>query len=135
MVQRLQWKEDLYNCFCLFSLQGSDSSSNPEDSAAICIQKWFRGFKGRKIYITVFACFQGSDSSSSPEDSAAICIQKWFRGFKGRKIYAERLYEQFQKVQNTFYCRRGRWGGGGGHKLTTVNISAGRDVPIKGSHI
>ena len=26
-------------------------------------------------------------------------------------------------------------GGGGGHKLTTVNISAGRDVPIKGSHI
>ena len=57
VVQRLQWKEDLYNCFCLFSLQGSDSTSSPEDSAAICIQKWFRGYNGRKIYITVFACF------------------------------------------------------------------------------
>ena len=47
MFQSISSKQNLPY---IFSLQGGHANESPEADAAVCIQRWFRGFRGRKIY-------------------------------------------------------------------------------------
>ena len=83
----------------------NQTKSSPEDSAAICIQKWFRGYNRRKIDKTVFACFhfRGQIHHQAPRIQLPSAFRSGSEVTREGRFMQKDFMNSFKRYKMLFY--------------------------------